>query len=154
DGLGLRLPNLRDLPDYQPPEETGLSFEENAVLKAVEASGAFGGLSAATDGGASIPALGGGWNAPLTARAAGPGASDLERLRHLLSLMAPYQGQDRRVIWREALALADRGALVAAWEVEGPPALLAEHFDPAKVHPGFWLDTVWYYPEAGKLHPD
>lgn len=154
DGFGLEFRTLRDLPGFQPPDETGLSFEENAVLKAVEASGVFGGLAAASDGGAIIPVLGEDWNALLTARAAGPEADDLQRLRHLLELMAPHRGEQRRVIWREAVALADRGALVAAWEVEGPPGLLAESFDPAKLRPGFWLDTIWYYPEAGKLHPD
>lgn len=154
DGFGLHFRTLRDLPDYVPPEETGLSFEENAVLKAVEASGAFDGLAAATDGGALIPALGDTWNALLTARAAGPGASDLDRLRSLLDLLAPFKGSDRTAVWREALALADRGTLVAAWEVEGPPGLLAESFDPAKMRPGFWLDTIWFYPEVGKLHPD
>src|SRR4051812_26072590 len=88
DGFDLTFLTLRDLPGYQPPEETGVSFEENAVLKAVEASGEFGGLAAATDGGAIIPALGDDWNALLTARAAGPGATDLDRLEHLLALMA------------------------------------------------------------------
>lgn len=153
-GFDLEFRMLADLPGYQPPDETGQSFEENAVLKAVEASGAFGGLAVASDGGAIIPALGEDWNALLTARAAGSGADDVQRLNHLLELMTPHRGEQRRVIWREAVALADRGALVAAWEVEGPPGLLAEEFDPAKLRPGFWLDTIWYYPEVGKLHPD
>ena len=65
-------------------EETGLSFVENAILKARHAAAASGLPAIADDSGLEVDALNG---APgiYSARYAGPGASDTENLQKLLA---------------------------------------------------------------------
>ena len=38
--------------------------------------------------------------------------------------MRPYSGEQRKATWVEALAVADRGRLLASWELQGAPAPL------------------------------
>ena len=82
---GLLAPNaVEPLPDdVALPPETGSTFAENALVKARAASAATGRASLADDSGIEAEALGG---APgvLSARYAGPGASDEENLAKLL----------------------------------------------------------------------
>ena len=51
--------SLVDFPQYIPPEETGLTFEENATLKATHAATALKHWVIADDSGLVVPALGG-----------------------------------------------------------------------------------------------
>jgi XTP/dITP diphosphohydrolase len=67
-------------------EETGDTFEENVVLKARAFALASGLLSIADDSGLEVDALGG-EPGVLSARYAGPEASDGDRVRYLLSKM-------------------------------------------------------------------
>ncbi|MBI4496476.1 MAG: hypothetical protein HY689_01050 [Chloroflexi bacterium] len=152
DGSGLVPLTTHDVPPFAPVAETGASYEENAILKAVAASAACAGLAVATDGGITIPALGAAWNGLFTGRAAGPGATDTDRVRHLLSVMAGRRGEERRVSWTEALALADRGQVLASWSATGNEGYLAESFTPDQVVPGFWVATLWYYPQLGRRY--
>jgi len=86
--------SLIDFPNYQPPEETGSSFEENSILKAEHAAKALNRLVIADDSGLVIPALGG---APgiYSRRYAGPQATDKENrvklLQDMLHLQEPYR---------------------------------------------------------------
>src|SRR5213080_1301668 len=92
------------------PEETGATFEDNAVLKARVAAEASGLLAIADDSGIVVPALGG---APgiYSARWAGPDKDfrpAMERVQRELG------GKDRRAHFVAVLALAwpdGRGAL-------------------------------------------
>lgn len=153
EGLGLSSLTLRDVPELPTIEETGATYEENAALKAVAASAAWGGLTVATDGGVTIPALGHQWDGLFTARAAGPDADDEARVRHLLQVMAGRKGEERRIYWTEALALADRGRLLANWSVAGnDQGYLAEDFRPEQVVQGFWVTTIWFYPHLGRRY--
>jgi len=123
---------------------------ENARLKAVAASGD--GLAIASDGGIQIPALGPTWNGLFTARAAGPDADDGTRAEHLLTLM---QGQsNRRILWTEAVALAEGGKLLESWDEAGNEGVLTETYDPANAVPGFWVYRLWFYPGLGKRYVD
>lgn len=155
DGLGFTDLTPDDLPPAPEPEETGASFAANAALKARYWSRLAGGLAIASDGGVAVPALGERWQALRTRRASGaaPG-DDLARIDHLLDLLRPFRGAERRVIWHEAVALADQGALLAVWEVDGQLGEIAESYDPARVNPGFWIESVWRYPELGKVHAE
>ena len=87
-------------------EETGNTFEENAVLKAVTVSRSESGLIVADDSGLEVDALGG---APgiFSARYSGAHASDQENIRRLLRELG--DAKDRRARFRCAIALARDG---------------------------------------------
>ena len=59
DGLSFELVTLAEWPGVAPPEETGLTFEENARAKALYYAAATGELTVAEDSGLVIDALGG-----------------------------------------------------------------------------------------------
>lgn len=131
------------------PEEDGTSFRQNAELKACYWSRRYGGLAAASDGGLAVPALGNRWNALRTARAAGPGADDVARARHLLELTRELKGEQRRVYWGEGLAIAEDGTLLASWEAEGTTAVLVSSLESTRLRPGFWAASLCFLPERG-----
>jgi inosine/xanthosine triphosphate pyrophosphatase family protein len=140
------------------PEVSGGDEEEAegdlaaiAAAKAERASlAAPGEFVIATDGGLLVPALGARWNPRRTRRFAGPAATDRERAEALLALAAGLRGEERRIGWREALAVAHDGRIVARWTAEDTPGLLATDVDPAWVDGGgFWVPAVWVCPEFG-----
>jgi len=132
--------------------EEGRTHLENAEAKARAWSRHFGMAAIASDGGLVIPALGERWDALLTARFAGPAAGDRERLDRLLEMMQPHEGADRSACWREALALAENGQVLASWSAQSQPGLLAESYEPSKLVPGFWAFTIWVLPHLGKTY--
>ncbi len=91
--LGLELSSLRDV-GVESPEETGLTFVENALLKARHAAAATGLPAIADDSGLVVPALGG---APgvRSARFAGDGATDAANIDHLLHRLEAIPCADR-----------------------------------------------------------
>lgn len=101
-------------------EETGQTFEENAELKAVAASRQFDGWVIADDSGLEADALGG---APgvISARFAGPAATDSENSTLLLQRMEGVRGKARSARFRCVIVLARSGRKLAAFHgcVEG-----------------------------------
>lgn len=99
------LLSLCDFPEYQPPEETGKTFEENATLKAVHAAKALGRFVLADDSGLVVPALSG---APgvFSARYAGNDATDMENRKKLLEEMQHLMEEDRQAFFECSIALA------------------------------------------------
>jgi len=79
--------DLTARPDLPEPDETGATFEENAIIKAVAASQAIPGLVLADDSGLEVDLLGG---APgvRSARYAGPKATDQQNRARLLDELA------------------------------------------------------------------
>jgi len=120
-------------------EETGSTFAENAILKAVGISRQFPGLVLADDSGLEVDALNG---APgvYSARYAGPAANDHDNIQRLLSelrgcsLAGPPSARFRCV-----LALARDGELLDTFEgaVEGTIV------DVARGDAGFGYDPVF-----------
>ena len=104
-GLPLRLHLLSDFPAVPEAEETGETFEENAVIKAVQYSAAAGLLTLADDSGLEVEALGG-QPGVHSARYAGPGATDAERIRLLLRTLDATGDAERRARFVCVLALA------------------------------------------------
>ena len=82
----LELAGLADLPPFPPAEEAGETFADNALLKAQTAAYHAGGWALADDSGLVVPALGG-RPGVLSARFAGPGATDADNVAKLLRLM-------------------------------------------------------------------
>jgi len=103
------LYTLLNFPDYQPPEETGKTFEENATLKAVHAARALNSFTIADDSGLVVPALGG-EPGIFSARYAGPNASDKENRKKLLERMRGIH--NRSAYFECAIAFASPGGLI------------------------------------------
>jgi XTP/dITP diphosphohydrolase len=104
------LLSLSDFPDYIPPEETGKSFEENAILKAVTAAKALNRWVIADDSGLIVPGLHG---APgiFSARYAGANASDFDNRKKLLEEMRHLMDEDRHAFYECVIALASPSGL-------------------------------------------
>lgn len=112
--------DLRAHPDLVLPEETGDTFEANAIIKAEAASAALGDtLVLSDDSGLEVDALGG-RPGVRSARYSGEGATDRsnrERLKkELASLQGPFSGR-----FRCCMALAKEGRVIQAFHgaVEG-----------------------------------
>lgn len=134
------------------PSEEGESHLAIATAKAIDWSNSGSMLAIASDGGLLIPALGPGWESRFTHRFAGPEADNAQRLERLIGLMRPYKGSQREATWIEAVAIADRGVLLASWEVQGATGVVAEGPSVAPQVSGFWVFSVWYFPELGKTY--
>ncbi len=131
-----------EIPDIR---ETGKSYEENAILKAVGASGHFPGLVVADDSGLEVDALRG---APgiFSARYAGENATDKRNIDRLLNeLDRTGAGETKRSArFRCVIALARQGELLGTFEgiAEGTIAerVRGSHgfgYDPVFVPRGF-----------------
>ena len=96
------------LPDDFDVEETGRTFEENAMLKASQYALATGLPALADDSGLEVPALGG-EPGIYSKRYAGDEATDTERINFLLSKMAdvPDERSEARFVAAVALAAPD-----------------------------------------------
>lgn len=154
DGLGFTTRTPRERGVSLDPAERESSHREVAAEKAVAWSRHAGMLVIASDGGAHIPALGASWNSLFTRRAAGTDADDRDRADHLLALMAGRSGPERDVTWIEAVAVAQCGTLLGAWEEAGAIGRLVEQYDPAKVAGGFWFPALLLVPRFGRLYAD
>lgn len=90
----LEIKTLKDFPEIPPPEETGTTFFENALLKAKYYAEKTGLLSLADDSGLEVEALNG---APgvYSSRFAGPDATDEKNNQKLLELLRDLP-QDKR----------------------------------------------------------
>jgi XTP/dITP diphosphohydrolase len=105
-GLQLRLRLLSEFASINEAEETGLTFVENASLKAEHYSTASGLLSLADDSGLSVDALGGSPGV-YSARYAGPHATYAERMAKLLGELAATGDAERRARFVCVIAVAD-----------------------------------------------
>jgi XTP/dITP diphosphohydrolase len=101
----LDLFSLLDFPHYQPDAETGTTFEENAIHKALHAAQALQRWVLADDSGLVVPALGG---APgvYSARYSGEGATDKENRSKLLHEMSHLNDPQRQGYFECCMALA------------------------------------------------
>jgi XTP/dITP diphosphohydrolase len=119
-GAGFDVHDLADAVELPVVEETGLTFEANAVLKAVEASKHFQGLVVADDSGLEVDALQG---APgiYSARYAGEHATGAANAAKLLSELARCEPGPHSARFRCSLALAQGGTLLGTFDgvVEG-----------------------------------
>ncbi len=134
--------------DYRVPDvaETGLSFVENALIKARHAARLTGLPALADDSGLEVDALDG---APgiFSARFAGHGASDAANRRLLLDRLADTDDQRRGARFY--------CALVRVRHADDPTPLIAEGAWPGRItrteagDGGFGYDPVFFVPELG-----
>ncbi len=134
--------------DFDAPEveETGLSFVENAILKARSAARHSGLPALADDSGIEVDALRG---APgiYSARFAGPGASDADNLARLLDRLKDVPEAERTARFQCLMVLmeheADPTPLICQGSWEGRIT-----FEPAGDN-GFGYDPVFFVPDHG-----
>lgn len=100
------LISLRQFSDYIPPEETGKTFKENAILKAMHAAAHLQRWALADDSGLVVPALAG-EPGVYSRRYAGVDATDSENRQKLLEAMQHLQDQERTAYFECCLALAN-----------------------------------------------
>ena len=148
---GYKVLCLKDLPDPAEPEETGATFQENAVLKAKAVTDRYGLEAIADDSGLCVAALNG-----------DPGVHSARWMGH----ETPYTVKNRRLI--ELLeGASDRSCYYAcaiAWTSPGAvPAVFYDtwHGEIAKEPRGtngFGFDPIFYLPElgitSGEMDPD
>lgn len=116
----LDLYSLNDFPNYEAPEETGATFEENAIIKAEHAANALQMFTLADDSGLVVSALNG-LPGVKSRRFAGEKASDSENRAKLISLLTPLKEGERGAYFASAIALAvpDRLIKVVSGKCEG-----------------------------------
>ena len=126
-------------------EEVGESLEENARLKAIALATESQLLTLADDSGLEVDALGG-EPGRLSARYAGEGASDRDRVNYLLSRLKDVSGQERSARFRCVIAVATPAGEVELCSGECVGMIT---FEP-RGEDGFGYDPVFYFPELDK----
>jgi len=140
------LPDFASLPVF---EEIWPTFAENAAGKALHYARFSKEIVIADDSGLVVPALGG---APgvLSARYAGPGASDADRNHKLLGEMRGKQGEDRRARFVCVVALAQASKALGLFSASAEGVLL----DEPRGQGGFGYDPIFSFPALGKTYAE
>jgi len=136
------LPDYAKLPEF---EESAPTFAENAAGKAFYYSRHGDGIVFADDSGLVVPALGG---APgvFSARYAGSGASNEQKIAKLRSEMKGIEGASRSAYFVCVIAAvrAGRALAVVSEKVDG------EILEAPRGSDGFGYDPVFFFPPLGK----
>jgi len=126
-------------------EEAGSSLEENARLKATVLARESRLLALADDSGLEVDVLGG-EPGPLSARYAGEGASDKDRVEYLLAKLKGVPREKRTARFRCVIAIAEPGGKVGLCSGECQGLIT---FGP-RGEKGFGYDPVFYFPGLDK----
>lgn len=145
EGMPYQLLTLSDIDAPEVPEETGLTFEDNAREKALYYGRFFNGPVLADDSGLEVQGLEAGPGI-LSARFGGENTGYDEKLRMLLNLLEDACEDARRARFRCVLALARANKLLCTFDgsIEG---LIAKT---RAGEEGFGYDPIFYVPELGK----
>ena len=144
-GLDALLVPLDSVGLLEVPPESGESFQENARCKAEFVARAVGRLALADDSGLEVDALGG-QPGVMSARFGGPGKTDADRNRLLLSKLEGIPPERRTARFRCVVAIADPNGLlsVADGACEGRITL-----EPRGDY-GFGYDPIFEVPSLGR----
>jgi XTP/dITP diphosphohydrolase len=129
--------------------EVGDSFEENARLKATTLARESGLLTLADDSGLEVDALGG-EPGTLSARYAGEGASDRDRVNYLLAKLRGVPREKRTARFRCVIAIATPEGEVELCSGECHGFITLE----PRGNRGFGYDPIFCLPELGKTMAD
>lgn len=144
--LGYKVENLNAYPDLPDVAETGLTFEENARLKAETIAELTGKVVLADDSGLKVDVLGG-MPGVWSARFSGPDATDASNNAKLLHELAMvFELKDRSAQFHCTLVMAAPGAqsLVVEADWEGYIATAPQGEN------GFGYDPLFLVGESGK----
>ncbi len=132
-------------------EEDGESLTENAQKKAIEISKHTDMYVLASDGGVDIPGLGDKWDILRNQRIVGHDNTDLEKANELLLLMNGLKGEQRKVEYHLAVALAFNGKIVWSGEDITDRGYIVEKLVDENIPSGFWMGHIWYYPKYNQI---
>jgi XTP/dITP diphosphohydrolase len=145
DGVPYEIVGLDGQASVEAPEEAGLTFEENARLKALYYSHATGMPAIAEDSGLVVDALDG---APgiESARFAGGATPYPEKFKRLYAMLDERGRREStaRFVCALTLAFEERVVFEARGSVEGTIAS-----EPRGTH-GFGYDPIFFYPPEGR----
>jgi len=144
-GIPVQIVSLAELGITTVVDEVGESLEENAILKATALAAESGLVALADDSGLEVDALNG-EPGRLSARYAGEGASDRDRVNYLLSRMKDVPWEKRSARFRCVIALATPGGEVKTCSGECRGFIARE----PKGENGFGYDHAFYLPEFGR----
>ena len=142
---GLRFLSLADYPRAPRIIENGKTFSENAAKKAIKIARYSGKLTLGEDSGLCVDALGG---APgiYSSRFSGRNKSDKQNNLKLLRLLKGQPRRRRKARYVCAVALADKGGLLAAAEGACPGVIAGA----PKGSRGFGYDPLFLIPARKK----
>jgi XTP/dITP diphosphohydrolase len=140
------LPRFGEFPSF---EESAPTFAENSAGKALHYCRFTDEAVLADDSGLVVPALGG---APgvFSARYAGPGASDADRVRKLLREMRDKTGAERRARFVCVTAVAQAGRAIAVVSDLAHGVITEE----PRGTGGFGYDPIFLFEELGRTYAE
>ena len=143
--LGYEVLTLRDVAQDMDVEETGVTFEENAILKAEAVSHALGIPVISDDSGLEIDALNG-EPGVYSARYAGLAKSDGANIDKVLEKLAGVPDNERTARFRCVLAVAAPGQKTETFSGSCEGIILHER----RGNNGFGYDPIFFAPEQDK----
>ena len=144
-GMPYHIVSLEDVNISEQVEETGASFEENAILKAKRYCELSGLTTMADDSGLEVNALGG-EPGVRSARYAGEDASDKERIEFLLKKIVDVTWEKRQAQFKCVIAIAYPDGKVQICQGQCSGILT---FAPLGDN-GFGYDPIFYLPDLHK----
>ena len=146
-GIDVRAIDELDRPVPEVVED-GDTFHDNAIKKAREVSAAAGLPALADDSGLEVDALGG---APgvISARYAGPDATDAANNDKLLHALAGVPPERRTARFRAVLALADVSGRLGDRTITAEGACEGHILEAPRGTGGFGYDPLFFAPELG-----
>lgn len=142
---GYSIKTLLDFPELEDVEETGETFQENALLKAETIAKELQTVVVADDSGLAVEALHG-QPGVYSARYAGAEKNDARNNAKLLNELADVKGSNRKATFHCSLAIAhpEKESMVVDGKLEGLIAGVPRGMN------GFGYDPLFYLPEKEK----
>ncbi|NVO00587.1 MAG: XTP/dITP diphosphatase [Geobacteraceae bacterium] len=144
-GFDVKLYSLRDFPEFEPPEEDGATFSDNAYKKAYSAALATGLTVIADDSGLCVDALDG-RPGVFSARFAGVGAGDEANNQKLVEDLSGFVLKSRTAEFRCVIALCSPDGASSFFQ-GGLKGIILENPSGSG---GFGYDPLFMVPEYGK----
>ncbi|MCY4652698.1 MAG: XTP/dITP diphosphatase [Dehalococcoidia bacterium] len=135
------LVSLGDLEIHHDVDETGVTFEQNAILKAETYCTLAGIKTLADDSGLEVDALGG-EPGVRSARYAGPDATDAERVEFLLDKLDGIHPEAWSARFRCVIAIAEPNRPTSLYQGSCEGRIVSE----PRGHNGFGYDPVFLFP--------
>ncbi|MGA7855159.1 MAG: RdgB/HAM1 family non-canonical purine NTP pyrophosphatase [Candidatus Acidiferrales bacterium] len=148
-GTNVEIELLPDFSSFPAFDESAPTFAENAAGKALHYSRFTNETVLADDSGLVLPALGG---APgvHSARYAGPGASDGDRIQKLLREMDGQEGDTRHAQFVCVVAIAAQGRALAVVSDMASGAITKE----PRGSSGFGYDPIFLFEDLGRTYAE